>query len=74
MEHWQIFVFGIVLGVAISGWLLTAWRARKWNPPKSKTVMIELLREDAEKLVSYGMTIEGIEISKACGKALEAKA
>jgi hypothetical protein len=40
-----------------------------WNPPKPKTVMVELLREDAERLANCAPC----EAMKAIKKALEAK-
>ena len=40
-----------------------------WNPPKPKTVMVELLREDAEELAKV-VTFEG-RIASAAKKALD---
>lgn len=45
----------------------TRWRDFSWNPPKPKTVMVELLVEDAEWLTS-GRCDSTIAI--ACRKAL----
>jgi len=39
-----------------------------WNPPNPKTVMVELLVEDAKNLQEYGITWR---ISESCRKALE---
>lgn len=47
-----------------------------WNPPKSKTVMVEMLREDAIKLedIQAGCPPEwAIRVKEACRKALENK-
>jgi hypothetical protein len=40
-----------------------------WNPPKPKTVMVELLREDAEEICKFAVSFE--RQAKACKKALE---
>ena len=40
-----------------------------WNPPKSKTVMVELLREDAEDLAKFQISLA--RQAAACKKALE---
>lgn len=39
-----------------------------WNPPKPKTVMVELLREDAEEITKYPTAWKNI--AEACKKAL----
>jgi len=39
-----------------------------WNPPKPKTVMVELLVEDAKFIRDYGITSR---VTGACRKALE---
>lgn len=44
------------------------WKSLSWNPPKPKTVMIELLVEDAERWANHP-TKDVIAI--ACRKALE---
>jgi hypothetical protein len=47
-----------------------------WNPPKPKTVMVELLREDAERFSSFGTfanTDSILNIATACRKSLEKK-
>ena len=47
-----------------------------WLPPKPRTVLVELLREDAEFLVSpkcFWLTTSGENFATACRKALEAK-
>lgn len=40
-----------------------------WNPPKPKTIMVELLVEDAEMLTNRCVAIE--RVNKACRQALE---
>ena len=45
-----------------------------WNPPKPKTVMVEMLREDAEFYSGY-RNVAGVDrgerVAKACAKALK---
>ena len=62
--------------IRILGGKLCAWiEDASWNPPKPKTVMVELLREDAEFMVkAYGdMWSNGktARIADCCRKALE---
>lgn len=45
-----------------------------WNPPKPKTLTVELLREDAEKLSGINTNVVTpvyANLAKACRKALE---
>lgn len=42
-----------------------------WNPPKPKTVMVELLREDAEHLVAVEEYFSSTRVAAACRKALD---
>ena len=53
------------------------WHLMSWNPPKPKTVMVELLREDAESLGDCWKDShfkEGARrVSDAARKAVEAK-
>lgn len=53
------------------GWYAT--KAISWNPPKPKTVTVELLREDASHLagVPYTPSCNDSRIAEACRKALE---
>jgi len=57
------------------GYHLTNW---SWNPPKPKTVMVELLVEDAKNIVKFSdsmhLTMYGSQldsVASACYKALE---
>jgi hypothetical protein len=59
-----------IIGGSLCAWL----EAASWNPPKPKTVMVELLREDAEQWaqIDYDKSTNIYKaISKACRKALE---
>ncbi|MDD1607120.1 MAG: hypothetical protein LUQ18_01200 [Methylococcaceae bacterium] len=42
-----------------------------WTPPKSKTVMVELLREDAEWFVVNSINLYTRRLAISCHKALE---
>lgn len=44
------------------------WSKCSWNPPKPKTVMVELTIEQAELGAKLGLTTD---IASACRKALE---
>jgi hypothetical protein len=58
----------------VSGcWKYSNFIGASWNAPKPKTVMVELLREDAEAIASlntYGFR-QAQRVEDACRKALE---
>ena len=69
----------IVDGLHVTYSHATAWTNMTWNPPKPKTILVEMSVEDAEymkKRFEYGdIGVMGIPvgtIGRACKKALEA--
>ena len=50
----------------LNSWNIECW---SWNPPKPKTVMVEMLVEDASYVANVGLV--NTKMVQACRKALE---